>query len=104
GRRGYNQSRIIAEAVAREWELPCRGLLRKTRGNCRQAGLDMEQRKENVKNVYACTLENVPETVYVADDICTTGSTLHACKTALEQAGVKKVLFITLAHVPHYKK
>ena len=38
----------------------------------------------------------IPEAVILLDDVCTTGSTLESCSISLKEAGIKKIIGITL--------
>lgn len=99
-RRGFNQARLLAEAVALETGLPVRELLFKTKKTKDQKQLALEQRKKNLSDVYRVKetekAAGLPETVLLLDDIITTGSTLTACAKALKEAGVKTVYFLTV--------
>lgn len=99
-RRGYDQARLLAEALSRKKDIPCVPMLRKIRNNPAQSGTgDAKKRRENVKGVYeAISLEEIRgKTVLLVDDIVTTGSTLSECASVLKKAGAKEVSAVTLA-------
>lgn len=87
--RGYNQSELIAKAVARSLALPCRPLLRRLR-NTQQVGKSRQQRLSQVGGVFVAR-GTPPLRVLVIDDVLTTGATLNACAVALRQAGAFEV-------------
>ena len=98
--RGYNQAALLAFAVARELAAPlaARGLVR-TRDTAAQAGLDRAGRLRNLDGVFRV---RVPagvrgRRVVLVDDVCTTGSTLGACRDALLAAGALTVTALVLA-------
>lgn len=98
--RGYNQAALLAGAVARELGAPlaARELLR-TRDTAAQAGLDRAGRLRNLDGVFRV---RVPASVrgrrvVLVDDVCTTGSTLGACRDALLAAGAATVTTLVLA-------
>lgn len=101
--RGFNQSELIARAVAREVSIPLRTrVLRKTSDTLPQAGLSASARRNNVSGVYRARL---PEglrgkVVLLVDDVLTTGATAEAAAGALLAAGARAVDVLTLARVP----
>ncbi len=99
-RRGYDQSRLLAEAVGRALDIPVIPLLHKRRHNRRQSRLPRDKRRDNVRGVYAVTERNSPLglRVLLIDDIVTTGATLSACCQTLYAAGAREVLCAALAH------
>jgi len=84
--RGYNQSAILARAVADALDAACEPLVVRTRETMAQATLDREARLENVQGAFALnpTLTNKPGLHYLlVDDVRTTGATLNGCAQAL---------------------
>ena len=93
-KRGYDQARILAEAVAGELDVPCERLLTKIRDNPAQSGAgSIENRRKNVSGAYeavnTASIEN--RRVLIIDDIVTTGSTLSECARVLKNAGAERV-------------
>lgn len=98
--RGFNQSRIIAQGLSKKTGIPVSGrLLVKTRNVPPQTSLEAGKRAENVRGAYqVCKPGRIAgKTVVLVDDVCTTGSTLLACGTALLEAEPKEVRAVTLA-------
>ncbi len=99
-RRGFNQAELLARALSRETGIPVRLLLKKTKRTKEQKKLTGKQRRKNVSHSYsvaeAAIRNKVPESVLLLDDIVTTGSTLNACASALKEAGVAKVFYLTV--------
>lgn len=85
-RRGYNQSQILAEEVARHAHIPCQSnWVRRVRNTPRQAGQDLVARRKNVEGAFAATGE-LPihgRSVMLIDDVMTTGATLHEAARVL---------------------
>ena len=102
--RGFNQSQVLAEQIARMMDIPCEELLIKTKINLVQHELDREQRKTNVIGVYS--LSNVQmikhKRILVVDDICTTGNTLAECCRVLLKGGAEEVFCVAAANSSHY--
>jgi len=110
--RGYNQSDVLAVALARRWHVPvARDLLVRSRETPTQTALTPETRLANVAGAFAVTKHGTglltpgwqpgvnrpwPSLVLV-DDVFTTGATLAEAARALEGAGARSVHGITFA-------
>lgn len=93
-RRGYDQSEIIARALADKLNIPCEKLLEKVRKTKRQSSLnDREARRKNVSGAYRCVVkeELLGKRVLIVDDIVTTGSTLGECALQLSRNGCNEI-------------
>lgn len=98
-RRGYNQAEVIARKLSAYLEIPvCTKVLRRTRYTAAQKTLDSKARLHNLEKCMEARadLEGRP-TVFLIDDIYTTGSTLEACTRALKKAGAGKVIPVVAA-------
>jgi len=99
-KRRYNQSALLAFALAREVEIPVLvGVLRRIRHTVPQTRLKGEERRKNVKGAFAV---REPERirgkrVLLIDDVMTTGATILASTDALLRAGAQEVRVLTLA-------
>ena len=101
--RGFNQSDLLARAVARRTGIPHIAMLRRVRATATQAGLSNSRRRRNVAAAFAprrraATLARGKK-ILLIDDVMTTGSTAAACARALKQAGAARVALLTLARV-----
>lgn len=98
-RRGFNQSALLAQAVARRYALPVTPVLGRIRATAVQAGLSHAGRRANVKGAFRVrggfALEG--QRVLLVDDVLTTGATAAACAAVLKQAGARYVAVLTLA-------
>lgn len=99
--RGFNQSLLVAERVARCLGVPMLPLLQRTRATAQQVGLDAQGRHLNVAGAFTVDPRvwsgpPLPRVVLI-DDVMTTGATMAACATALHSAGVGAVDVLTLA-------
>lgn len=96
--RGFNQSALLAQAIARD-DLPVlEGCLVRQRPTQVQMTLGHEERKRNVAGAFACQDDRLRgRKVLLIDDVCTTGSTLEACSLTLREAGAASVWALTLA-------
>lgn len=90
--RGYDQSLLLAKAVARRLGLPRRPLLQR-RGHA-QEGLDGAARRAGPQ---LSARHSVTVPVLLIDDVVTTGATLSAAAAALRSAGAPEVYGAALA-------
>jgi ComF family protein len=100
--RGFNQSELLAQAIARRRGIPVVRALRRARSTQTQAGLSNTERRRNVAAAFQCrgvARKLVGRSVLLVDDVMTTGSTAASCARALKQAGVSKVVLLTVARV-----
>ena len=99
-KRGYDQSRLLAKAVAAIWGKQAVRTLRKVRNTPPQSHIkDPEQRRANVRNAYRPLS---PESIrgkrfLLIDDVVTSGATLMACADELLAAGAESVVCAALA-------
>lgn len=93
--RGYNQSAVIAKALAKEMGIEVYDkALKRIRYTPSQTHLDRQARYENVASVFkVCHPQKiVGRSVILVDDVITTGATGLACVRALIKAGAECVV------------
>lgn len=98
--RGYNQSAVLAEFLARTLRMPlARALLRRRRDTVTQTALTPEERQANLRGAFAAAgpVHGLPVLV---DDVFTTGATLAEAARALLEAGAGRVGGVTFARAP----
>lgn len=103
--RRYNQSALLAQALARKAGLPYRpDLLLRRRRTPSQGGLSRAERARNVRSAFRIggSAKGAIEgrTIVLVDDVLTTGATASECAKTLKAAGAGAVHVITLARVP----
>ncbi len=105
-RRGYNQSELLAAALAKELGLPfCKGALRRLFETPDQHSLPKARRRGNVFGVFEANPAIVGgKALLLVDDIMTTGATLQECGRALLLAGCREVAGVTAASTPQTNK
>jgi ComF family protein len=103
-RRRYNQSVLLAWALARE--TGCRvapDLLIRQRNTPPQGRLSRRARRRNVRSAFSVSEAGMRlvagQSVVLVDDVYTTGATVEACARTLKSAGAKDVHVLTLARV-----
>jgi ComF family protein len=98
--RGYNQSSLLARELGRRIDLPviedC--LIRVKQAQPQVRAVDVEERRRNVADAFACCDEKVRgKQIILIDDVCTSGATLESCAEALKNKGATSVWGLTLA-------
>jgi ComF family protein len=98
--RGYNQAAVLASALAVATGLAVdTGALQRARDTPTQTALTPEARAANVTGAFMAPAP-VQGTFVLVDDVCTTGATLVAAATALQDAGAARVEAVTFARAP----
>lgn len=98
--RGYNQSELVAEEIAKQMGLKYeKDILVKSKDTQVQSTLSKVQRIQNVKDAFLITdVTKVKEKkIILIDDIYTTGSTVNECSKVLKQAGAEEICVVTIA-------
>lgn len=106
-RRGYNQSALIADVLAKRHGLPLElDLLRRRRATPVLRGLGRNARAKAVRGAFAvdhagrARIDGRP--ILLVDDVHTSGATANACARALKRAGAREVRLLCWARVdPH---
>jgi ComF family protein len=98
--RGFNQSQLIAELVAKHFSLPLieNNLVRKKNTNP-QSKLPLEKRLANIKDCFS--LKNPGEVaaknILLIDDVVTSGATMREAALTLKAAGARKIIALAAA-------
>jgi len=100
-RRGFNQARLLADALAARLDVPAwDGLDRRGPGSP-QVGRSRSERLELGAGSGAIrAIRAAPLRVVLVDDVATTGATLAACARALRAAGAAHITAVTYARTP----
>ena len=89
--RGTSSADLLARHLARRLELPCRGLVHRTRATRMQNELPPAERPANVRDAFRAMAGAAGRRILLVDDVMTTGGTLAACRQALVAAGAASV-------------
>jgi ComF family protein len=95
--RGFNQSALLAEDVARAREWKMSEFLRRVRATGHQAHRSRKDRLRAMRGVFAIRNHDVPSYVVLVDDVATTGATLDACASILKRHGAERVDALVIA-------
>jgi len=97
--RGFNQSLVLARALAPEKTVA--GLLLKLRDTPAQAALDRKERLRNVKGAFSVEPLRAQQLrgrdVVLVDDVMTSGASVFAAARSLREAGARRVTALVLA-------
>lgn len=100
-KRGFNQAYEIARRLAPQAGIRLeRDLLERTRSGPAQEELDAEARRANMCGAFRGTRAAKGKTVWLLDDVLTTGATCAAAATALLDAGARNVHVLAIARTP----
>lgn len=97
--RGYDQARLLAEAISRELGIPCTRMLKKVRETPPQSTISgLARRRANVSGAFKAFGNDINgKRILLIDDIITTGATLSECSRGLLMAGAEDVVACTIA-------
>jgi competence protein ComFC len=99
--RGYNQSERIAVELSKLAGVASVAALRRVRPTVSQVGLGADERRANVHEAFAPSVNLDGLTVALVDDVVTTGSTLQESAAACARAGAECVVAVTFAAEIH---
>jgi ComF family protein len=97
--RGYNQALILSHGLSKKLGIETQEVLARTKATSSQVGKTGLERRQNMKGIFNCVKE-IPQdtTIFLVDDVATSGATLNEAAKALKKAGAKAVYGIALAH------
>jgi len=98
--RGYNQSRLLAQALGNLTNLPVvdNCLIRQKYAHPQARSSNVEERRSNVVDAFICRDRRLKDKqVILMDDVSTSGATLDAGAAALKEAGATSVWGLVLA-------
>jgi competence protein ComFC len=94
--RGFNQSELLAAALAARLNLPLSHALLKIKETKGQRGLSGSERRKNLDGAFHALPEVYGKTCLIVDDVFTTGATINEAAYALRRARAKDVYSLTL--------
>jgi len=101
--RGFNQAMEIARPVARALGIQLDyAMATRTRDTPGQVGLDLRERRRNVRDAFAVTGDLRNAHVAILDDVLTSGATAGSIAFALRRAGAGRVSVWVCARAAAY--
>lgn len=100
-KRGYNQSRLLAEALSVKLGIPCYAFAEKRHETAAQKSLGRSARAENLKGSFHVTDRKGVKgaRILIVDDTMTTGATASELAGCFRRAGAERVYLVTLTSV-----
>lgn len=96
--RGFNQTLLLARALAKHMELPVlMDVLLKRKETPPQIGLGAAERAANIRKAFEADPCIKGKKLVLLDDVMTTGATARECAKTLVKAGAEDVVVATLA-------
>lgn len=101
--RGFNQSELLAEAVASHFSLSYNPkILLKIKNNLPQAKINnFSNRKKNSENIFQISNFNLNliknKWIILIDDVYTSGATMQEAAKILKKNGAKKIIGLVIA-------
>jgi ComF family protein len=100
-KRGYNQARLLAEALAHRAGLATSDCLARSGPRGTQVGRDRGQRLAGIAgSIHVAAGLTPPRRAILVDDVITTGATLAACAAELRRHGAQHVVAVAYARTP----
>jgi ComF family protein len=102
--RSFNQSELISRGVSEVIQTKViTNILFRRKYTQSQTNLNKEERIQNVSNAFVVNnkLRNLMKnkSIFLLDDVITTGSTINSCAKVLKENGVKNIIALSLAYV-----
>ena len=106
GKRGYNQSALLAKALGGMLGVPVLPLLRKKRHTPPQSKQRKRERQNALRDafVFRKKADIRGKHILLIDDVITTGATLSACARVLRKNGAVRIEIATIAATPYAAK
>ena len=97
--RGYDQTKILANAIGKSWNIPVSNdIIRKTKYNTTQTKKSLIDRYENSKECYIINpkAKNIPKHILLVDDVFTSESTIESCIHLFDHIPQMKISVLTI--------
>lgn len=101
--RGFNQSLLLAQQIARQLKIPVLPFAcQRLRNTPSQSTLPLKERSKNMRKAFDCSAEIAGKHVAVVDDVMTTGATMNELALTLLNSGAKEVsAWVVARTLPH---
>ena len=98
--RGFNQSKLIAEYIAKKLNLRLVDNLKRAKNNKPQVeSKNSEERNKNVEGIFKITNSDLirGKNIILIDDVFTSGATINEAVKILKENGAKKIIALAIA-------
>ncbi len=101
--RGFNQSELLAQHLARFLGIPVLpDACTRIRNTAPQSTLPWKERDKNMRKAFTCNLDLQGKHVAVVDDVMTTGASIGALSATLRRAGATRIsAWVVARTLPH---
>jgi len=101
--RGFNQSHLLAQRLARHFGITLlTDICSRTRNTPPQSSLPWQERGKNMRGAFNCSADLTGKHIAIVDDVMTTGTTIDELARTLRHNGAVKVSAWVLARTqPH---
>ena len=101
-KRGYDQVVLLSKGMSEKLGVNTIEMLERVKKTHSQYGLGRNARLENVKDAFGVKkgmkLPEISDTLFLIDDVVTSGATFLSAASLLKKAGYKRVYGLALAH------
>lgn len=90
--RGFNQSQLLAAAIAKQRHCPLlTHACQRVRNTVAQSSLPRKERAKNMRDAFRCDLDLTGKHIALVDDVLTTGASLNALAAAVQARGATQI-------------
>ena len=96
--RGFNQAQLLAEAAAKQLQIPLLPVLQRPNKQPPQVGLSRKARLRNLRHAFTLKAGTLlPSHIALVDDVITTGATINTLCKLLRRHGAQQISVWTVA-------
>ncbi|MFA6013803.1 MAG: ComF family protein [Gallionellaceae bacterium] len=101
--RGFNQSLLLAQRIAKQLKIPLyKQSVERVRNTTPQSTLPLKERDKNMRDAFACAVDFSGQHLAIVDDVMTTGASIEALSRTLRQAGAKQISAWVVTRTLHH--
>jgi ComF family protein len=101
--RGFNQSLLLAQRLAKRLDIPLLSNdCQRVRNTSPQSTLPWQERRKNMRHAFTCSADYSGKHIAIVDDVMTTGASLEELARTLHRAGAAKIsAWVVARTLPH---
>ncbi len=96
--RDYNQAELLARDLSERFSRPLQIVLKRKKETASQVGKTRKERRINLQGAFEVIYKINGKTIFLVDDVVTSGATLNEAAKTLKKAGAEKVWGLAFAH------